>query len=1029
MVRSYGQRKVVRLLLIAMLCFSAVASQAQVVFKSPQPGDVYKEYVRFNSPYSNDWRVTDPGTGNATAQTFLPNPTLEITIDDLTDATRAEATLITWGGHVGTSDKTISFNGNSPIQIPDLDTSNGIPAGADGRNYQRESIETIDIPLSNLVQGTNTYQGSCADQVDPYGFGWGQFGIYGVIVRVYYDPAKKAHPTGTITSPVSRGSIGEDPTITAAVSSGVTQVDFVASYDGYDTDGDGIFTGYHEDYHFRKDDGAISIKNHVGTATSSPWQVTWRTQLIPDQTVGGVKLLARIKDNTGIWYVTPEVSQVSLVRSGASVRLYKPENVPVDYWAQYYAGPTKSSNFSIPPGTNLSDATTAAFLVRTWNGNDEFGTSDADAPYNEYWIKVNGNTLPVLGIGHFYEFDTALVSAGWLQTGENTVEFHANTQLQHGIEVCWPGPAMTVRYSGAAYASPVAVAPSLVLPADNAANIPAPPTLVWNSALTATGYRLQVSSNSSFTALVVDDSTITDTSKQVNGLMSQSTYYWRVRTLSVAGGSAFSTSRSFSTLVAAPTLVSPPNTASSVPVNARLAWTKTPGAVGYFVQVGTNQTFTSGVVYSDSSITDSTTIAAGLTATTTYYWHVRMKDGGAGGPFSAVWSFTTSIAIAPAPSLLVPSNNATGVVTTPTLVWAKSAGAATYRVQVATDSTFASGIILNDSTIVDTTRQLSGLANLTRYFWRVSAKNTGGVSAYSGIFAFNTTSPGPGAPSLTSPANLASAQPTTVVFGWNAVTGATEYHFQLGTDSTCTTGLIKNDSSLSTNSRTVVGLAIYTKYYWRVRAKNTGGFGAFSQIWSFTTAMPVPAQVLLASPATNATVQGDSVLLSWQPSSPSVQMYWIDHAVDNAFTFVGTDSTADTSVVVHQLIPNKTYYWRVRARNVGGYGPFSETRTFNVIIAGIEQLGGVPKSFELSQNYPNPFNPTTNIEFTVPKSGMVRLEIANLLGQQVAMLVDQTMSAGRYVVQFNAANFPSGLYLYRLTAGSTVMTRKMMLVK
>jgi len=83
----------------------------------------------------------------------------------------------------------------------------------------------------------------------------------------------------------------------------------------------------------------------------------------------------------------------------------------------------------------------------------------------------------------------------------------------------------------------------------------------------------------------------------------------------------------------------------------------------------------------------------------------------------------------------------------------------------------------------------------------------------------------------------------------------------------------------------------------------------------------------------------------------------------------------------------------------------------------------------LSQNYPNPFNPTTNIEFTVPTSGMVRLEIANVLGQQIASLVDQTMSAGRYIVQFNATNLPSGLYFYRLTAGTTVITRKMMLMK
>ena len=149
-----------------------------------------------------------------------------------------------------------------------------------------ESMITVNIPLNELVQGTNTFQGNCGDQIDPYGFGWGQFGIYGIVIRVYYDPSKKAHPTGTITSPVARGSLGENPTITAAVSSGVTRVDFLAYYDGYDTDGDGIFAEYHHDYHYRKFDGAISIKNHVGTATSAPWQTTWQTQLVPDQPVG-----------------------------------------------------------------------------------------------------------------------------------------------------------------------------------------------------------------------------------------------------------------------------------------------------------------------------------------------------------------------------------------------------------------------------------------------------------------------------------------------------------------------------------------------------------------------------------------------------------------------------------------------------------------------------------------------------------------------------------------------------------------------
>ena len=1037
MERCVGFRGLVCLFAAVALLSTAVDLHAQVIFKYPQPGDVYKEYVRWNNPLSfNDFRVTDPNTDNTSAQQYLPNPDLPITIDDLNGAVRAEASLIVWGGHVGTSNKTISFNGNTPIPIPELDTSNGLPVNNTtesdqiyGAEFMRESIVTIDVPLNQLVQGVNYFQGSCGNQQGPYGFDWGQFGLYGIVIRIYYDPASKPHPTGTITSPVSRGTIGENPTITASVGAGVTRVDFLAYYDGYDTDGDGKFADYHHDYHYRKYDGAVSIKNHVGTATGAPWQVTWQTNLVPDQPVGGVKILARIQDNTGIWYVTPEVSQVSLVRSGASVQLYKPQNTPIEFWTMYYSGATKSSNFTIPGGTNLADATTAALLVKTWNGDDEFGTSPADAPYNEYWTKLNGNTMPVLGIGHFYEFDTVLVSTSWLQTGQNTAEFHANSQTQHGIEVMWPGPAMAVRYVGAAYASPLANAPSLVSPANGASSVPAPTALVWNSALTATGYRLQVSSNSGFTALVVDDSTITDTTKTVSGLINQTTYYWRVRTINAAGGSQFSASRSFTTLVAAPTLLFPGNTATNVPVSARLAWARITGAPGYFVQVGTNQNFTSGVAYSDSTITDTTTVATGLSPTTTYYWRVRMRDGGAGGPFSTVWSFTTSVAVAPVPTLLSPVNNAIDVSTSALLRWARSAGAASYRLQVGTDSTFASGIVLNDSTIADTTRQVTGLANLTRYFWRVNAKNAGGTSAYSSAYAFRTAAPGPNAPALNSPANLASAQPTTLTFTWSAVSGATEYHFQLATDSTFAGGFVKNDSTLTTNSRSVVGLAVYTKYFWRVRAKNAGGFGAYSESWSFMTAMPLPAQVQLAGPASGATVDHDTVTVSWHPSSPSVEIYWIDHALDSQFTFVGTDSTADTSVVIRQLVVNKTYYWRVRARNAGGWSPYSDVRSFDVVVADVPGQNGVPKSFAVSQNYPNPFNPTTMISGQWPVTSVVRLSVYDVLGREVAVLANGQYPAGTYTFTFDARGLSSGVYFYRLTAGTYTATKAMLLQK
>jgi len=93
-----------------------------------------------------------------------------------------------------------------------------------------------------------------------------------------------------------------------------------------------------------------------------------------------------------------------------------------------------------------------------------------------------------------------------------------------------------------------------------------------------------------------------------------------------------------------------------------------------------------------------------------------------------------------------------------------------------------------------------------------------------------------------------------------------------------------------------------------------------------------------------------------------------------------------------------------------------------------------PKVLELAQNYPNPFNPTTTIEFTVPKSGQVRLDIFNLMGQHVRMLVDGTVSAGSHQVMWDGADnagerVASGIYLYRLKKGDDIYTRKMTLVK
>ena len=96
---------------------------------------------------------------------------------------------------------------------------------------------------------------------------------------------------------------------------------------------------------------------------------------------------------------------------------------------------------------------------------------------------------------------------------------------------------------------------------------------------------------------------------------------------------------------------------------------------------------------------------------------------------------------------------------------------------------------------------------------------------------------------------------------------------------------------------------------------------------------------------------------------------------------------------------------------------------------GNEELAGLPEKFDLKPNYPNPFNPSTQIAFDLPESADVRLTVFDVLGRQVATLINQHMKAGTHTVSFDSQRLASGVYIYLLEAGSFSMTRNMMLIK
>ncbi len=448
-------------------------------------------------------------------------------------------------------------------------------------------------------------------------------------------------------------------------------------------------------------------------------------------------------------------------------------------------------------------------------------------------------------------------------------------------------------------------------------------------------------------------------------------------------------------------------------------------------------------------------------ATTSGSSVATVTDAGASSTFTVLFtsatntvyrgiSFAPGIPIAPpaAPNLISPANNSTGNLTALNLVWNKSVTAVSYRVQVATDAGFST-IIVNDSTLTDSIKAVSGLSPLTNYWWRVNAKNAGGTSSYSAVFTFRTL----GVPAQITgtfiPANGATNQPTTINFKWSKAQDQlvdkklifpikdnpetiSNYWFELTTDSVTLAGIIR-DSTLTDTNKTQGGLINSTNYYWRVKAKNQIGWGSFSFWKKFTTVVAAPPAPNLTAPPNNSFIATVTPQLVWD-SIVIASTYRVQIATDSLFT----SPVKDTAGVINARynVPSGVlsfgtwYYWRVQATNAGGTGPYSVIFRFNPFVDGIPKIQGIiPAKYELYSNYPNPFNPQTMIRFDIPKGGFTTLKIYDVLGSEVQTLVNEYMQPGAYSVEFDGTNLASGIYFYKIESALFTSVKKMILVK
>ncbi|MBI5020014.1 MAG: T9SS type A sorting domain-containing protein [Ignavibacteriales bacterium] len=606
--------------------------------------------------------------------------------------------------------------------------------------------------------------------------------------------------------------------------------------------------------------------------------------------------------------------------------------------------------------------------------------------------------------------------------------------------------------------------------------------LRWRKVPYAANYHVQVSLNQSFTPLIAEDSTLTDTSFTTPSLNNCVTYYWKVRAINRNGSAGFTTARNFkikTAVAGAPILDSPVNGKDSLVENVTLQWhAGDPCTNSYYFHVSRNSSFTDTVMNGRTSAT--TYNLTGLAGNVYYYWHVRAVNYLGEGAYSETFQFHTTKSKPLVPALLEPVNDLGDVSNCLTFKWDSATFASFYRLQVARDSNFTN-LFFNDSLIakqsgVRPSKEVCGLPNAIRMYWRVNAKNEIGTGDWSVVRKFTTLYP-PSDIILNSPINGEQDVSRTPTFDWSIALRATAYQLQVAED-TFMVKKVYDDTTIVIESWQILNsLDPNTKYYWRVRGKNSAGWGNWTSIYSFTTTRVGVANWLIPLTIAETGPERQTIYFGLRPEAtkgidpalgefelPPIQYGYFDARMVSPYIGEGllveyhkfsSYSQRDTfqfrfqpgmgaypmtiswykarvkDVCDSMIVTDRLVSPTLRARmDIDSFLVVNNSTIQNLYIISyaaypfvdvkpIEII--IPKGFVLYQNYPNPFNPSTKIHFTTDKESRITLTIFDILGREIMVLAKSNYFAGGYTFEWNGKNaegaqMPSGVYYVRMIA-------------
>ncbi len=308
----------------------------------------------------------------------------------------------------------------------------------------------------------------------------------------------------------------------------------------------------------------------------------------------------------------------------------------------------------------------------------------------------------------------------------------------------------------------------------------------------------------------------------------------------------------------------------------------------------------------------------------------------------------------------------------------------------------------------------------------------------SSIVVFDSTSLIPQKPSLVSPSNNDDKQKLSATLVWSSIPLAERYLIQVSLYPDFHK-VIYNLYEYRKTTLTFSNMEPGVKYYWRVKAFGVVGESEFSDVYNFASGIPV-ATTLVSPPHTTKDVSLTPTF-TWL-SMDKATSYHLQIATTvqfSASSIILDKTVTDTFyTMTTQLSTSKFYYWRVSSMNSLGESGWSDQFGFKTrATTDIKDDNLIPKETKLLQNFPNPFNPTTFISYHLAEQSNVKLKVFDLLGREVAVLVNGIQSAGIYNIELNAGKvgLTSGIYLYQLISDSNgksgryIDTKKFILMK